>query len=69
MSNSNKPNEIIMHHANLIKDVKSSFISLNETCLSFLELYDRYNQKHLYDSTLLKEKMKNIIIRTVSDDI
>ena len=69
MNSLTKPEEIIQETYKNIKDVKKSLVSLNESCIAYTFSYDTYNQKYLYDASILKERIKNVIIRTVSDDI
>lgn len=69
MNNLTKPEDIILETQKVINNAKNSLIDLNESCISFIFLYDDYNEKNLYDADLLKEKIKNVILRTVSNDI
>lgn len=69
MTSLTKPNEIINKTYTFIEDSKDVIVALNETSIEFIELYDRYNDKFIYDASLLKEKMKTAVLKAVSDDI
>lgn len=69
METSNKSKEIIGKTTLFIEDVKKSLLELNEECTSFIFNYDAYNNKNLYDASLLKQRMKDAVIKAVSNDI
>lgn len=69
METSNKTKEIINKTTLFIEDIKKSLLELNEECTSFIFNYDEYNNKNLYDASLLKQRMKDSVIKAVSDDL
>lgn len=69
MNSITKPNEVVEKVYTFIEDVKDTIVDLNEASIAFIEIYDQYNDCFIYDSALLKERMKTMVLRAVSDDI
>lgn len=68
MNKLTKPSDILNTTDLYIDAVKNSLLSLNEACVNFIEIYDEHNFEFLKDSFLLKEKIKDTILKAVSND-
>lgn len=63
------PSEITENTLLLIENLRTSLLDLNEFCIDYIELYEQYANNNIYDTTLLKERMKSAIIKAVPDDV
>ena len=61
--------KIISETDELIESLENDLILLNEKCIEFIQQYDEYAQKALYDGSLLKERMKTAVVQAVPNDI
>lgn len=68
MNKLTKPSEILQTTELYTNAVKNSLLNLNEACIDFIDVYDEHNFEYLKDSYLLKEKIKNTILKAVSND-
>lgn len=53
----------------LLKDFKLSFEDLGEACYLYVKSYDYYAYQTVKDSSILKEKMKDVIAKVFNDEI
>ena len=61
--------EILKETDDLIEKYNNVFNELNEKCIEYTYEYDEYAQKSFYDASLLKEKMKQVVVQAVPNDI
>lgn len=61
--------DIIDEVDELITTFRDSFTTHMTNALKYIEGYDKYNLIYLYDSDVLKEKMKELVIEAVPNDI
>lgn len=61
--------------ANIIEDTKAAIDAFKDALnkastasTDYITLYDKYNEDNVRDAKLLKEKMKNIVVKAVSLD-
>ena len=47
---------------------KESFLTMNNTSIDFVNLYNDTKRNKVYDASILKERMKTAVIKAVSDD-
>lgn len=60
--------EIINYFNNFIQEAKNSLLSLNEAALEYSMKFENSIELSLEDSSLLKKRIKDLVIRTVNDD-
>ena len=60
---------IIGDTVNTINDYKTTLDNLAIAAMSYNVLYEKYIDLTLYDATRLKDKMKEMIVKAVSDEL
>ena len=61
--------DIISTYNSSISSLKSSISELNNSSLKYIEEYDKYIYKYLYDASILKRKMIDVVERTVNNEL
>lgn len=61
--------DIIDEADSLITAFRDSFTDHMINALEYIEQYDKYNLVYVYDAAVLKEKMKELVIEAVPNDI
>ena len=61
--------DIISEVETLISSCTTALEELNDSGIQYTNTVDNYYYKVLLDATLVKEKMKNAVIKAVNDDI
>lgn len=61
--------DIISEVETLISGCTAALEELNDSGIQYTNAVDNYYYKTLLDATLIKEKMKEVVIKAVNDDV
>ena len=63
------PKDIEEQINSVINEFDNALLNLEKSCVTYVGLYDNYNKSHLLDSSIIKAKMKEAVVKAVNDDI
>ena len=61
-------NDIIKNTTDFLDDIEKEMVLLNEHCLNFINNFNTYAEGKFLDATILKNRMKDTVKRTVNND-
>ena len=62
-------NDVISTYNTSLSSLRNSISELNNSSLKYIEDYDKYVYMYLYDASILKNKMIEVVERTVNDEL
>ena len=60
--------DILIDTEKLIHDFNDALDSRGESASKYIDEYDKYSENIYYDATILKKRMKEAVIKAVSDE-